>query len=168
MEGKAAWSNDGLPPYLHPGKGVGIHLEKEFVGWLGEVHPNDSRELAIPPFFLFELDFETMLQYARTDFVVRSIPRFPSVERDLAIVVDEAFPADNIIRWIKNLQHPLIKDVQIFDEYRGPPIPEGKKNLAYSIAYRGEDRTLTDSEVNTVHQDLISEIGRVFDVELRV
>jgi len=97
----------------------------------------------------------------------RPLPRFPSVERDLAVVVDGTFPAQRIVSWIKELNHSLIEDVQVFDEYRGSPIPEGKKSLAYTISYRAEDRTLTDAEVNQLHHELAARIGDVFRAKLR-
>src|SRR4030065_325233 len=104
---------------------------------------------------------------AHLRFAARPLPRFPSVERDLAVVVDGTFPAQRIVSWIKELNHSLIEDVQVFDEYRGSPIPEGKKSLAYTISSRAEDRTLTDAEVNSLHRDLISRIGEGFGAQLR-
>ena len=82
-------------------------------------------------------------------------------------MVDEEFPAQRIINWIKDQGHSLIEEVQVFDQYHGSPIPEGKKSLAYAVSYRAEDRTLTDAEVNALHQDLISRIGQVFGAQLR-
>jgi phenylalanyl-tRNA synthetase beta chain len=61
----------------------------------------------------------------------------------------------------------LIEHVEAFDEYRGAPVAEGKKSLAYKVSYRAEDRTLTDAEINALHQKLITEIGKVFGAELR-
>jgi phenylalanyl-tRNA synthetase beta chain len=137
------------------------------MGFSGEVHPDLCEELDLPPFLLFELDFEGLVQYAPRELTARSLPRFPSVERDLAVVVDEIFPAQRIISWIKDLKHSLIEEVQVFDQYRGSPIPEGKKSLAYTISYRAEDRTLTDAEVNALHQNLVSQISEVFGAQLR-
>jgi phenylalanyl-tRNA synthetase beta chain len=78
------------------------------------------------------------------------------------VVVDGSFPAQRIIDWINNRNHPLIEGVEVFDQYCGSPIPEGKKSLAYRISYRAEDRTLTDAEVNSLHQDLVAQIAQVF------
>ena len=82
-------------------------------------------------------------------------------------MVDEAFPAQRIISWVKDLSHSLIEGVGVFDQYRGSPIPEGKKSLAYTIYYRAEDRTLTDTEVSALHQELIAQIEEVFGAQLR-
>ncbi|MBI2533981.1 MAG: hypothetical protein HYW03_17475 [Deltaproteobacteria bacterium] len=82
-------------------------------------------------------------------------------------MVDRAFPSRQIVDWIKNRGETLIEDVSVFDQYMGPPIPEGKKSLAYKVSYRAEDRTLTDSEINSLHQTLVEQIGRLFGAQLR-
>jgi phenylalanyl-tRNA synthetase beta chain len=65
------------------------------------------------------------------------------------------------------LKEPLIEYVKVFDQYAGAPIPEGKKSLAYKISYRAGERTLTDAEVNDLHQNLIDRLGKAFGAELR-
>lgn len=167
VEHHAVWAPCGIASFLHPGKSAALQFGDSSMGYLGELHPDLCEELDLPPFLIFELDFEGLVQYAPRELTARSLPRFPSVERDLAVVVEEAFPAQRIISWIKDLNHSLIEDVQVFDQYHGSPIPEGRKSLAYTISYRAENRTLTDSEVNTIHQDLIARISEVFGAQLR-
>lgn len=156
-----------LPEFLHPGKAATLGRDGERWGVLGEVHPDLRGAFGLPACAVCELDFELLLEYARWDFTVLPLPRFPSVARDISVVVDEAFPAERIIRWIKELGHSMIKEVRVFDEYRGAPVPEGKKSLAYAISYRDDHRTLTDDEVNAAHQDLVGELRKVFGAELR-
>jgi phenylalanyl-tRNA synthetase beta chain len=152
---------------LHPGRAAALHSAGRKLGRLGQIHPDVCDAFGLPTFVLFELDFEGLLQYAPRQIAARSLPRFPSVERDFAMVVDRAFPSRQIVDWIKNRGETLIEAASVFDQYVGPPIPEGKKSLAYKISYRAEDRTLTDSEVNTLHQTLIEQIGKNFGAELR-
>jgi len=167
LERGAVWTNDGIAPFLRPGKAASLQWNDSAVGYLGEIFPDLREELGLPPFLILELDFERLLKYAPRELAVCALPRFPSVERDLAVVVDEEFPAQRIISWIENLSHSLIEEVQVFDQYRGSPIPEGKKSLAYKISYRAEDRTLTDAEVNTLHQDIIAQMTQLFGAQLR-
>jgi phenylalanyl-tRNA synthetase beta chain len=115
----------------------------------------------------FELDFDKLVKYAPRQTKARSLPRYPAVERDFALVVDQLFPAQQIVVWIKGLGQNLIENVSVFDEYFGSPLAEGKKSLAYKISYRADDRTLTDSEVNALHEDLVARIGAVFGVQRR-
>ncbi len=165
--GRPVWTDSGVPAFLHPGRAALLQSAGAALGYVGEIHPDVGEALSLPRFLIFELDFEKLVQYLSPKLTVRSLPRFPSVERDLAVVVDEEFPAQRIINWLKDLRHSLIEDVEIFDQYRGAPVPEGKKSLAYTISYRAEDRTLTDAEVQSLHQDLVSRIGEIFGAQLR-
>ncbi len=163
----AAWTGEDLPSFLHPGKAATLKQNGHKMSYLGEIRPDLSTRFSLPNFLIFELDFENLVQYARLDLTVRALPRFPSVERDLAIVVDEKFPALQIINWIKGFGNLLIEDVRIFDQYSGSPIPEGKKSLGYTVCYRAKDRTLTDEEVNSIHHSLISKMRQEFGATLR-
>ena len=153
--------------FLHPGRAAALVRGDKKLGTLGQVHPDVSDELGVPAFLLFELDFEGLLQYAPRRITARSLPRFPSVERDFAVVVEREFPSQQIIGWIKNRGEALIEYVEVFDQYLGSPIPAGKKSLAYKISYRADDRTLTDSEVNTLHHNLVDQIAKFFGAQVR-
>jgi phenylalanyl-tRNA synthetase beta chain len=161
------WTRSEAPSFLHPGRAARLRSGDASLGYVGEIHPDLAAKLALPRCLIFELDFEKLLQYLSPILTVRSLPRFPSVERDLAIVVDENFPARQIVSWIKDQRHSLIEEVEVFDQYRGAPIAEGKKSLAYTISYRAEDRTLTDAEVHALHQELVSRIEELFGAQLR-
>ena len=161
------WEAEEPPSVLHPGRFARVFAGSRRAGYAGEISPRVSKELDIPRCFLFELDFDAVVHYARPDFRVRPIPRFPSVERDLAIVVAEEFPSQTVIDWVKGLDQALIERVDIFDEYTGAPIREGRKSLAYKVFYRSPERTLTDHEVNAVHEDLTRRLCAEFDATLR-
>jgi phenylalanyl-tRNA synthetase beta chain len=167
IEEKIAWSQENLSTFLHPGRSAILKRGETTIGILGEVHPDLSEQLDLPSFLLFELDFGRLVQYAPRQRTVRPLPRFPSIERDVALIVDQSFPAQRIITWVKGLRQPLIEDVQLFDDYRGPSIPSEKRSLAYTISYRAEDRTLTDSEVNALHEELIDRLAKEFDAQPR-
>lgn len=153
---------------LHPGKAADARLNDLLLGYLGALHPDLAEELGVPPALVFELDLEKLLEYAPRRIVTQPLPRFPAVERDVAIVVDREFASQQIIRWVHALGDPWIERVEVFDQYVGAPIPEGKKSLAYRISYRAEDKTLTDMEVNDVHQRLVKRLGEVFGAEQRI
>ena len=154
--------------HIAPRPGRPIVLTKAVrMGLLGELHPDLCEQLEVPQVYVFELDFEKLLEYAPRQMAVRTLAKFPAIERDFAIVVDRDFAAHRIIDWIEHLGEPLIEHVQVFDQYIGAPIPDGKKSLAYNISYRAEDRTLTDSEVNPMHQSVVDRIGKEFGAERR-
>ena len=154
--------------FLHPGRSADARVNDAPLGYLGELHPDLAEELGVPPALLFELDLEKLLEYAPRRIVTQQLPRFPAVERDVAIVVDREFASQQIIRWIYALGEPWIERVEVFDQYVGAPIPDGKKSLAYGISYRAEHKTLTDMEVNEVHQRLVNRLREVFGAEQRV
>jgi phenylalanyl-tRNA synthetase beta chain len=166
MSETIGWSRD-TSAFLHPGRAAALIRGDKKLGTLGQIHPDVSDALGMPLFLLFELDFEGLLQYAPRRITARSLPRFPSVERDFAIVVEREFPSQQIVSWIKNRGEALIEYVEVFDQYLGSPIPAGKKSLAYKISYRADDRTLTDTEVNTLHHSLVDQIAKFFGGEVR-
>jgi phenylalanyl-tRNA synthetase beta chain len=155
-------------PYLHPGKASRILAEKEGLGILGEVHPQVLSHYDIPGrAYLFEIDFEQMVRWAGEGRRFRPLPKFPVVYRDLSIVVDDALEVERISGAIWSFQQPFIDEVNLFDVYRGAPIPEGKKGISYRIRYQASDRTLTDEEVNRYHEKIIFQLVEIFRAELR-
>lgn len=155
-------------PYLHPGKAARVLLGKEILGVLGEVHPQILSHYEIHGrAYLFEIDFEQMMKWAGEGKRFQPLPKFPSVYRDLSLVVEEDLEVDKVVEAIWAVQQPFIDEVNLFDVYREAPIPEGKKGVSYRIRYRSEDRTLTDEEVNQYHEKIISRLREIFQVELR-
>ena len=138
------------------------------LGCVGEVHPRLSKALELPQgVFTFELDTEPLYAAARLVPAYHSLPRFPAVLRDLAVVVPVELRNDEVRQVIREVGGALVEDALIFDVYTGKPIPEGKKNLAYAIRYRSAERTLTDAEVTEAHQRIIAEVNQRLGGALR-
>ena len=97
----------------------------------------------------------------------KELDRFPSADRDIAIIINENVRSEDIRNEILRISNGLASEVRIFDLYRGKNIPENKKSLAFGIKYRLRDRTLTDSEVDTVHEKIAEVLAAKFDAELR-
>ncbi len=162
------WSRAGEVPFLHPGKSAMLTADSTAIGFVGALHPGHSAELGFPQApWIFELDCKALLHYAHAATRYRPLPRFPAVVRDLAIVAQEELPAQAVVDAVKELAHPWLIDIQLFDLYRGGAIPAGKKSLAYSISYRAPDRTLTAAEVNAVHNQVVTHIVQALGVEVR-
>jgi phenylalanyl-tRNA synthetase beta chain len=163
------WERVGAEaPYLHPGKAARIEIGGVLCGYAGALHPNliAARHLDIEP-WVAELDLMRVVQYCPRRVIFRPLPRFPAVSRDVAVVVDDAFPAQRVIDAVKEAAEPLVEDVRVFDQYTGAPIPSGRKSLAYTIAYRAPNRTLTDDEVNAMHDQLVAQLVRQLPLEVR-
>jgi len=155
-------------PYLHPARSARVTVGGTLCGLAGVLHPDlvASRRLDVEP-WLAELDLRRVLQYVPARFAVRPLPRFPAVTRDLAVVADRGFEAQQVLDAIREAAQPLVEEVRVFDHYTGSPIPEGRKSVAYSISYRAADRTLTDEEVNELHEELLGRVLRRLPVEVR-
>ncbi len=157
-------------PALHPGKTARIELDGDLLGVLGSLHPAVEDEMKLQgPCWLFEVDIDRVLQYSPLRITFRDFSRFPAVLRDVAIVTDESFASDQVVRFVREWNHAtqLVEDIHLFDQYSGPPIPPGKKSLAYALSYRAPDRTLTDAEVNELHGRLVTALKDALHVEPR-
>ena len=162
------FSRAGDIPYLHPGKASKVFLGEEVLGALGEVHPQVLSHYEIHgKAYLFEIDFEQVVRWAREERRFQPLAKFPAVYRDLSMVVDDALEAEKLVETIWTFQQPFIDEVNLFDIYRGAPIPEGKKGVSCRIRYQAHDRTLTDEEVNQYHEKVIARLREAFRVELR-
>ncbi|WNG26721.1 phenylalanine--tRNA ligase subunit beta [Cystobacter fuscus] len=156
-------------PAYHPRACARVELaDGTVLGHVGELHPRVTKALELPrDVFVFELDSVPLYAAARLVPAWGGLPRFPAVLRDLAVVVPLELPNDEVRRVILEVGGPLVEDALVFDVYTGKPIPEGRKNLAYAIRYRSPERTLTDAEVGTAHQRIISEVNQRLGGALR-
>lgn len=154
--------------FLHPGKSAEIYIEDQVIGYIGELGPSKMREHDLEQNVqVFEILLEPVLVQARKQKVFRSIPRYPYMERDLSIIVEDKVSGDDIKRLISHLGHDIIHNVTIFDLYRGKSLPEGKQSFAFRIRYQSEERTLTDEEVQEVHSHVMEAMQEKLGATLR-
>ncbi len=156
-------------PTFHPGRTAALRVRDTEIGLMGEVHPlvREAFDLPDQPVCLLEFDLEALLAEAQLIRHLQPISRFPPVSQDLAIVVDEELPAQRVQECIAQAGGTLLSQVVLFDLYRGPQIPAGKKSLAYSLTYQAHDRTLQDQEVAQVQERIVRRLGQELGAELR-
>ncbi len=149
-------------PFLHPGKSCDITVADRMIGFIGVLHPDVIGKLDLkltkPEILVIEINLEELLPLVSEKAKYVSIPKYPHIDRDIALIVDEAIPASAIIDQMRAYPSDLIEGVSIFDFYKGKNIPEGKKSLAFTLRYRAKDRTLTDSEIESLHDSLVKYI----------
>ena len=151
---------------LHPGRSARVKLDGKSIGFIGELHPEWVQKYDLPQApVLFEVDFEAVKAVSVP--VYGEVSKFPSVIRDLAIVVDQNLPLQTLLDRLKSQLPALIQDVQLFDIYTGKGIPENKKSLAFRIVMQDTQRTLQDSEVDAATQNLMACLVQAFGAELR-
>jgi phenylalanyl-tRNA synthetase beta chain len=150
---------------LHPVNQAKITADGKPIGTAGEVHPLVTEHFEIPvPVYLFELELSLLLPLIRQKFY-KPIPKFPSMVRDIALVVDIGVTHQQILDIIKGFS--LVTDVALFDVYAGDQVPAGKKSLAYHLTFQNPDRTLTDQQVNGVQQAILKKLTTELGASLR-
>ncbi|CAA7599962.1 Phenylalanine-tRNA ligase [Acididesulfobacillus acetoxydans] len=154
-------------PLLHPGRSADIYLGETKVGVLGEIHPAAAKEWVPDRGVVFELEVDPLFRQAGIWLKARSVPRYPGVQRDLAVVVPRGVPAAEVRERILELGGELLQQAEIFDVYTGQPIPEDHRSLAFSLHYLSPERTLIDEEVNALNARIIEGIQQDFGAEWR-
>lgn len=159
---------DKVPPYLDPVHAAVIIVNGERVGALGKSHPKTEEAFALKKsVYLFELDFEKVFRLRGRRPLYQSLPRFPSVSRDMALIMSEAVPVQEVVHFVGELQEPLLEQVEIFDIYRHQQLGRDKKSVGYRLVYRSPERSLTDAEVNELHDRLVKQVLDRFAATLR-
>jgi phenylalanyl-tRNA synthetase beta chain len=155
--------------FLHPTRQGSIVVGGERIGLIGEVHPDVLERYGLKQAIqIMEMNLEPLLKpLPRQTRKYRGLPRFPAVQRDIAMIADKGIPAKDIQAVIETSGGALVEKVILFDSYSGKQIPERKRSLAYSITYRAKDRTLTDEEVNQIHNKVIEALVTDLAVEIR-
>lgn len=164
-------------PTFHPGRCALLELprrspsgEETFspVGVLGEVHPLVQQRYDLPHrAYLCEIDLELLYAAVPETLTYTPISRHQQLTRDLALVVDQQLPEEDIRNAIMLSGGELLRSVTLFDVYTGEPIPAGKKGLTYSLIYQSQERTLTDAEANAIQEHIIQALNKEFGAVLR-
>jgi phenylalanyl-tRNA synthetase beta chain len=156
-------------PSFHPGRCAKLLVRRKPAGVLGEVHPEVAEKygFGIDRVYMAEIDLRTLFEASKLEKRYKALPKFPAVTRDIAMLISEDVTIGEIESVIGRAGKELMESMKLFDVYKGKQIPEGMKSVAYSIVYRGEDKTLTDEEVNKVHEKVVKALGDKLKAQLR-
>lgn len=156
----------GGHPALHPGKSAAIYKGSKLIGYLGALHPDLKQKLDVNNHvYLFDLELESMLNISLPNYQI--ISKFPAIRRDIAIIVSDSIPVEQILEKILDSAGELLKNVLIFDVYQGKGIEAGMKSIALGLTFQHPSRTLVDSEINEFMQHLINMLHNEFNATLR-
>lgn len=155
-------------PTYHKGRCATLNWNGHVLGTMGEVHPNvlenyDLSERA----YIADLDYNTLIQIANEDKKYKAIPKYPAIERDIAVLVKDEITSMQIESIVKDTAGPLLECVMMFDMYKGKQIEEGYKSVAYALIFRAEDRTLVDDEVNKIFNKILKVLESEIGAQLR-
>ena len=155
-------------PSYHPGRCANILVGGEQIGVMGQVHPLAARNYGLDTdVYCAEINFTRLMHYQLPDPVYTPLPKYPAVSRDLALVCDEHVTVSQVEKVITAAAGKLLRDVKLFDIYRGIGVPDGKKSLAFSLELRADDRTLTDSDSESVMKDILTALSEKLGAVLR-
>jgi len=159
------------PEGFHPGRtaAIKIHTERgtETIGYVGQLHPELQREFDLADTYVAELELSPVYEYADRNIVYRTLPRYPAIERDIAVVVDSSVAGGALTAAIVSSAGELLESVKVFDVYTGDRIGSDKKSVALALVYRHGERTLTDEEVTEAHTRVLAQLEQSFGAELR-
>lgn len=148
--------NKELPKEFHPGRSAYISVNNDIVGVIGRLHPEIEKEEV----YVFEINLDKLLEKKVGKMKYKEISKYPSIKKDLAVIVDKNVPSEQIAMAIKKSAGSLLTNVEIFDVYTGKGIDENKKSIAYSLSFGTQDRTLTDEEINAVLEKIIENLEK--------
>lgn len=152
---------------LHPGRTAKLMHEGVCLGFLGQLHPQKQKEVDVEEAYVFELSLELLLQKQPQEIAYQALPKYPSIQRDLAVVVSSHVEAGKVMQTIRETGAPLLKSVSLFDVYQGEKVAEGTKSIAFALTYFDPEKTLTDEEVKQVHEQIVAQLEHVWDAQLR-
>ncbi|WP_077603219.1 phenylalanine--tRNA ligase subunit beta [Oceanobacillus sojae] len=152
---------------MHPGRCAVIKLNGKGIGYVGQVHPLTAKDFDVKETYVFEIDLESVFAVHQLAPSFTDIPRYPSVTRDIAFILDNDVPAGDVQAVIMEIGVPLVKEVSIFDVYQGEHMEEGKKSVAYRLLYQDPSRTLKDDEVDASYQEIIEKVNNQFGSYVR-
>lgn len=159
-------------PQLHPGRTAALWSEGKAIGVFGQLHPQLRQDLDLPDeIYVFELELAALLtQLGRPNKqtpLFQAFSTFPASDRDIAFYAPVDVPVAELEKVVMKAGKSLLESVELFDEFQGKSVPEGQRSLAFRLVYRAGDRTLTDDDVDPVHNQVRNSLVKSFNVELR-
>jgi phenylalanyl-tRNA synthetase beta chain len=156
-------------PRLHPGRAARLIGDNEQdLGVLGELHPEvrDRLEIEVPRVLAAELDLDRLIEMAAPSRY-RPISRYPAITQDLAVLIGFDMPAERVETLIRKYAGNTLESLTLFDVYEGPQVGPGKRSLAYRMAFRAADRTLTDADINKLRAKIVKGLEREAGATIR-
>jgi len=164
----ADFSPEKNHPSFHPGRCAKVSLGNEVIGYIGEIHPEVADNFECPPkTYIAVLDIKPMIENSRMEKEYKGLPKYPAVERDIALVVMDGIPVKEIEAAVRKFGGELLEEVKLFDVYKGEQVPEGMKSVAYTLIFRSPERTLVDDEVNRIMEKIIDGLKTEMNATLR-
>lgn len=166
--GPASFRLEPGNPSFHPGRTAAVEVNGAKLGIIGELHPDVLDNYDLPDRVVaFEIDLPLLISLSGKPSAYIPLPRFPGIERDMAIVVSRNTPFTEIFEAIRVAGGEILRSIALFDIYQGEQVPEGFRSMAFSLKFQANDRTLTDLEVSEKTSAIVDALRQRFQAELR-
>ena len=156
-------TNKEFPAELHPYQSAYINVNNDIVGFIGKLHPNTSKQDA----YVLEINLDKLLAKKVGKMKFKEISKFPTISKDLALVVDKTLTAEEVKMAIKKAAGSLLIDIEVFDVYTGDKIEKDKKSIAFSLKFGSNKETLTDEQINNTLETIIVNMQNKLKAEIR-
>lgn len=158
--------------HFHPYQSAVMYLGKEVLGVIGKIHPNTAKDFDVTKdVIIAEINLEVILKNKAAKVKFKPLSKYPSITRDLAFVVDESVPVEQIAKSIERHgklgKETVITDIEVFDVYTGEHVEKGQKSIALSITFQSNERTLKDNEINDIHHAILHALEEDVNAKLR-
>lgn len=140
---------------LHPGRTSRVKLEDDVIGFVAELHPQVEKDNDLKRTYVFELNYDRLMEETVGFINYKQIPRYPGVSRDIALMVNRDKPSSEIIQVIREHGEDILQNAEVFDVYEGEHVAEDEKSIAIRLSYLDTENTLTDERVNGVHDEIL-------------
>jgi phenylalanyl-tRNA synthetase beta chain len=157
-----------LKPYLHSGRSAEIFCKNKLIGYLGQINPEVAESFDIvKDIYVSEINIEVLSEMLFEKIQYKNIAKYPSIDRDLAIVTEEKTSWDDIVKIVKTSGSEFLKEIKLFDIYRGDKIENGKKSMAFSMKFTALDRTLSIEEIDLITTNILKALDEKLNIKLR-
>ncbi|WP_201614995.1 phenylalanine--tRNA ligase subunit beta [Psychrobacter sp. JCM 18902] len=153
--------------FLHPGQSAKLYIDDEYVGWLGQLHPNTAKQLDLPATWVAQLSLAPLLTLAREQHTITTPSKFPQVRRDIAILVDSEISLQTLESTIRAAAGELLADLWLFDVYQGDNVPAGQRSLAFALIWQDNAQTLSDDAIKTATDKVVQALTEQHAAKLR-
>lgn len=153
--------------FLHPGQSAKLYIDDQYVGWLGQLHPNTAKQLDLSATWVAQLSLAPLLTLAREQHAITTPSKFPQVRRDIAILVDSDISLQTLESTIRKASGALLTDLWLFDVYQGEKVPAGQRSLAFALIWQDKKQTLSDDAVKTATDKVVQALTVEHSAQLR-
>jgi len=155
-------------PFFENECSFGIYMTKKISGYMGKISPRIQEQWELKQdIYIYEIDLEDFISNSNKDLMYSKIAKFPLINRDLSVIIDENILSGDLTEYIKKTGGKYLNQVDIFDVYRGKGIPDGKKSITLNLKFLSKDKTLTENEINPIFKKIIKSLEQKFSASLR-